>query len=97
MRRYSKKRAKQVREYSKLREKFLTENPICQAGIEGCTHQATEVHHQEGRIGERLTDVSKFLATCHNCHVVITHDPKMALEKGLSKSRLNRQNKIVII
>lgn len=88
IKRNTKKRAAQNRLYLKIRAKFLSENELCQAGLEGCTYFATEVHHQEGRIGERLTDVSKFLGTCHSCHQKIEHQPKMAKSKGLSKSRL---------
>jgi len=64
----STKRAQQNKEYMPLRNKFLEENPICQMQFDGCTHNSTQVHHDQGRIGKLLTDVSTFVACCFNCH-----------------------------
>lgn len=88
MRRLSVKRAAQNRKYLKLRKQFLEDNPICQAGLEGCTIQATTIHHSRGRIQDRLTDVKDFLGCCMNCHGIIENEPIMAKQNGFSKSRL---------
>lgn len=84
------KRAKQLRTYYPLKKKFLKENPLCQIKGQHCTLIATEVHHSEGRENELLLDVSKFVATCHNCHTGITKDSKEAIEKGHSISRIKK-------
>lgn len=84
----SKKRAKQNREYSKLRKQFLIQHPKCQ--VSGCRQVATEVHHLAGRIGDLLTDPKNFLAVCHEHHVEIENHPDLAKEKGYSKSRLKQ-------
>lgn len=88
IRKLSKKRAAENRRYLKLRVEFLTEHPLCQAGLSGCRINADSIHHQRGRIGDKLTDVSNFLAVCHWCHTYIEHEPVLAREKGFSKSRL---------
>lgn len=92
IKRRSDKRAKQEREYSKLRVEFLTANPDCQVGVDGCTGEASEVHHKAGRIGDLLTDVSKFCAACHNCHVWVENNPKESMERGFILSRLKRND-----
>ncbi len=88
MRRLSKKRAKQYRDYSKVRKDFLLENPYCQARIPGCMIEATEVHHSKGKIGDMLTDINNFVAICRSCHGWVETHPAKAKEMGLSKSRL---------
>lgn len=80
------KRAKQEKEYSKLRKEYLEENPICK--FKGCYLEATTVHHQEGRIGYRLTDKSKFIGLCMEHHEYIERNPNFAKANGYSKSRL---------
>lgn len=89
IRKLSKKREAQNREYLKLRNAFLLENPICQAKINRhCTNEATQVHHKKGRTGLLLTDTSNFLSVCYQCHQFIELSPKLAKELGFSKSRL---------
>lgn len=86
----SPKRAKQEREYGKLRKKFLEQNPICQMKLPNiCTHQATDVHHTAGRIGDLLTDVRYWKGGCRACHTWVELHPKEAKEMGLSINRLN--------
>lgn len=96
----SKKRAKQEREYSKVRKKFLEENPHCAVHdgewsqengnflFEPCL--ATEVHHQKGKIGALLTDTRYFLPVCRVAHDYIEKHPLEAKEKGYSLSRLGK-------
>jgi hypothetical protein len=60
----SPKRKKKDEEYSKLRKRYLEENPLCKGRITGCTHNATDVHHK--------------LPVCRNCHNWIHLNPKEA-------------------
>ena len=80
----SKKRASQEREYSKLRNQFLIDNPKCAV----CNSPATEVHHKLGRIGDLLTDTIHFLAVDHDCHVKVENNPVWAKENGYSGDRI---------
>lgn len=83
----SDKRAKELRLYSKLRKEFLSIHEVCEAKLEGCTYEATEVHHRMGRENDLLNDTDKWLAICSSCHRLITDDSKMAIELGLSYAR----------
>lgn len=93
MRKLSKKRAKENRQYLKLREKFLADNPICQIKVPGiCRHEATTVHHSMGRMGLLLIDVRYFKGACLPCHCYVEEHPAEAKEKGWSVSRLSNEN-----
>lgn len=81
-------RAKENKEYMVLRKVYLENNPWCQANIAGCTREATTVHHQTGRIGKRLIDVSTFVGLCGNCHNFCEHNSEWAKENGYSLNRL---------
>ncbi len=83
----SKKRAKQEREYSKLRKVFLFTHPTCE--ILDCGCEATEIHHRKGRVGDLLTDERWFLAVCRAHHIYIELHPALAKEHGYSLSRLS--------
>jgi hypothetical protein len=78
--RVSAKRAKQDAEYLKLRQRFLTENPICQISVAGCSHGATDVHHTyAGSNREAFYLVqSTWKAVCRNCHDWIHAHPAEA-------------------
>lgn len=88
IRRRSKKRAKQEREYLKLRDWYLSRQPTCE--VKGCNCQSTEIHHKKGRVGDLLTDIRFFLAVCWVCHVYIETQPLWAKERGYSLSRLSK-------
>lgn len=89
IRKVSKKRARQLREYKPLRDKYLSEHPVCEC----CKiHLATQCHHMAGKEGLRLLDVTRFFAVCHTCHERITRDSKWAIENGYSISRNKTQN-----
>ena len=73
----SKKRAKQLRAYSKIRREFL-DSKMCDAcGV----RPATEVHHRKGRIGNDLLDEDFFMAICRACHTQIHLNPAWAHAK----------------
>jgi hypothetical protein len=81
-------REKQNKEYLRLRDKFLKEHPICQMQKKCKAAPATQIHHQKGRIGELLTDVSYFMACCQDCHAWATLHSKESISLGISISRL---------
>ena len=86
IRKLSKKREAQNREYLGLRKGYFYNNPLCEVKL--CDNLATEIHHKKGRIGKLLTDVGNFLAVCRECHTKIELNPTWAKQQGYSKSRL---------
>jgi 5-methylcytosine-specific restriction endonuclease McrA len=72
------KRAKQERQYAKIRKAFLFCHPTC----ERCGSDSQEIHHRKSRTGEHLLDESNFMAVCRNCHEYIEENSKESLEKG---------------
>ena len=83
----SEKRKKQDAEYLKLRARFLTEKPMCEIGLPGCTMNATDVHHT--RSGEERSVYyliqSTWLSSCRNCHHHIHMNPAEARTMGWLK------------
>lgn len=79
LRRVSKKRQKQLREYSVLREQYLETHRGCAVCGE---RRATEIHHMAQRRGEMLNDPVWFLAVCRECHTDIHARPSWARQKG---------------
>jgi len=75
--RVSSKRKKKDQEYLKLRERYLTENPLCMIKVNGCANGATDVHHTyAGSNREAFYLVqSTWLAVCRNCHDWIHANP----------------------
>ena len=92
MRKRSLKRASEERLYTKNRKDHLEENPYCQAEVMCHGLLAVEIHHKKGRIGELLNNREFFLSVCRMCHNWIESNPNEAKEKGLSLSRLSKQN-----
>jgi hypothetical protein len=85
--RVSAKRAKKDAEYSKLRERYLTENPLCMIKGPNCTHFATDVHHSfNGANRDAFYLVqSTWFAVCRADHVMIHENPALAREMGWLK------------
>jgi len=83
----SSKRKKKDAEYSKLREKYLTENPLCMVKVNGCSHGATDVHHKfSGSDRDTYYLVqSTWLAVCRACHSWIHEHPEDARTMGWLK------------
>jgi predicted metal-binding protein len=81
----SKKRLKENMEYSKIREAYLKDFPVCE--VLNCLNRATEIHHMQGRIGALLTDVNHFLAVCESCHKYIHDNPAWSREQGYVELR----------
>lgn len=74
--------------YSVMRIKFLEKNPACQARLEGCTLQSTDVHHKKGR-GLHYLDKNTWLSVCRSCHTWIELHPIEAKKLKFSLNRLN--------
>lgn len=85
--RVSAKRAKKDAEYSKLRQRYLTENPMCMIKVKDCMHEATDVHHTyNGANRDAFYLVqSTWLAVCRNCHDFLHLNPKLSREMGWLK------------
>ena len=76
----SSKRKKKDQEYLKLREKHLLVNSLCQVKVNGCSHNATDIHHTyagSNRDAFYLVQ-STWLAVCRNCHDWIHAHPTEA-------------------
>jgi hypothetical protein len=83
----SSKRAKKDAEYSKLRQKYLTENPLCMIKGPNCSHYATDVHHSfagSNRDAFYLVQ-STWFAVCRADHNMIHEHPADARTMGWLK------------
>lgn len=91
----SAKQVERMAKYYPIRDAFMSlpENQDCRIRVEGvCAGQATDVHHPEGREGELLFMVKKFIPTCRFCHDYIgTHD-EWAREQGFVLSRHSKND-----
>lgn len=85
---FSELRGKENKVYLTLRKVFLDNHPLCEAGLPGCTKQATTIHHSIGRIGNRLIDIKTFVPLCGGCHTWVENNADQAKELGLSLNRL---------
>lgn len=74
--------------YTPVRNKFLRENPKCLAKLEGCTKEATDVHHKKGREGDLLIDTKFFLPSCRSCHNQIEDGGEWVYEQGFKIKRI---------
>lgn len=85
--RVSAKRKQKDTEYLKLRERYLTENPLCVIRISGCMHNATDIHHTyAGAHRDAFYLVqSTWKGTCRVCHNWIHENPAKARELGYLK------------
>ena len=79
------KRARQEREYARLRAEFMADHPVCAH----CLGPSQECHHRRGRVGPLLTDVRYFTALCASCHRLVGERPAWAVEVGLSERRVS--------
>lgn len=89
IRRASKKRTKELREYSKRRKHFLGLWPICQATAiiwpNLLSPASQEIHHMRGKIGVLLNDERYWLAVCREAHNWIHSHPSESRKLGLLK------------
>lgn len=76
--------------YSIMRKDFLSLHPGCQARLQGCSLQSTDVHHKKGR-GLHYLDKLTWLSVCRSCHTWIELHPKEAKELNFSLNRLENE------
>lgn len=76
----SEKRNIQNQEYARLRDEYLKVYPACE--VRECHNKSNQIHHVNGREGEKLTDTNFFLAVCPDCHTKIHANPKWAQDEG---------------
>jgi len=77
----SKKRLTQLSEYRLVRDKYLEDNPKCE--VYDCVNDTTNLHHKNGRNGNRLIDTGFFMSCCSDCHPKRIHEnPKWARDNG---------------
>ena len=74
--------------YTIVAPKFKINNPECLARLPGCTVITEEIHHMYKRTGHWLVMSKYFLPVCRCCHRTITDNSAMAIEMGLSISRM---------
>lgn len=78
MRRVSKKRQAEQKEYSKRRLNFLAMLPSCEVCAKS---KSTDIHHKKGR-GKYYLDEDSWLAVCRPCHDRIHSNPIWARENN---------------
>ena len=77
----SDKRLEELSIYRPLRDKYLSEHPVCE--VKDCNRQTTNLHHKNGRRGKMLYNTDYFFAACSECHPKRIHEnPKWARENG---------------
>lgn len=47
-----------------------------------CSGQCEQVHHRQGRVGDRMLDLDKMVGICNNCHEFIGKNPALAYDRG---------------
>lgn len=78
--RVSERQKKRLREYTKVKRRYLREHPLC----EMCSvRKADSLHHCRGRAGSLLSDARYFKALCEPCHDWIHANPQKARQAGL--------------
>ena len=82
IRQVSKKKAKELAEYSKVKAEYFKLNPVCE--YPSCQSTDVQLHHRAGRIGSLLTDIRYFCSLCHDHHQYVELQPIKAKELGLS-------------
>lgn len=75
----SKRRKKEVAEYSELRMEYLKPWTTCEVCKEKI---ATQIHHKAGRRGKQLNNTQDFLKVCMDCHIRIHAQPLWAKKHG---------------
>jgi hypothetical protein len=79
LRRASPKRQREYKEYTQVRNAYLTLHPIC----ERCKKaKATDIHHKAGRVGKWLCLDQYFAAFCRSCHNDVHENGVLARKQG---------------
>lgn len=80
------------RVYAVERKQFLEIHKMCEAHLQGCTQQATDIHHTfwGADRSKYYLDTSTWKSVCRSCHSVI-HD-KLSSEEALLLNLKNFKN-----
>jgi len=95
IRKVSEKQGDRLQIYNTRVKEWKVENPKCKANInEFCTKETEDNHHMRGKISEMLFNEEFWLPVCRSCHNYIGQHPLDALKRGLSFSRLAKDETI---
>lgn len=83
IRRVSKKRARELIEYSNIRRRLLSDGAFCE--FPDCISRATQIHHLWGRYGAKLIDTKYLMLICQTHHTFIHDHPNTARAMNLLK------------
>lgn len=84
----SAKKAKELAEYRKLRDEYLSIHTTCEAQVQGvCQVRPVELHHLKPR-AYHLCDTDVFMAVCRPCHQWIESNDEEARKLGLKINHL---------
>jgi hypothetical protein len=98
IRKVSTRMAKLLREYRRLKARWLREHPDCEVCLLACEHgqlkpkqvrPTAHVHHRRGR-GNFLLDTKTWVAVCFSHHAWIHEHPEQAMLDGWMESRLKK-------
>lgn len=89
IKKFSKKKLKELNIYRKLRDLYLKEHPFC----ERCGNVATDLHHKITR-QYHLNDVGVFCSLCRNCHDWVHENDGEARKQGFLLSKFIRYEKV---
>ena len=79
LRKTSKRRKQEYKEYMRKRAVLLAEKPVCEVCGQ---RQSTQCHHRNGRNGKNYLDETTFMAVCATCHQYIENNKSWAREMG---------------
>lgn len=87
----SSKKIKQDGEYSLLRKSYLNDHPMCEAGLQGCQGQASDIHHTfwGSDRSKYYLDITTWKSVCRHCHEVI-HD-KLSSDEAIQLGLKNHK------
>ena len=81
LKRFSKKRAKDMKVYKCKRDEYMEAHPVCEICLE---HASEDCHHRKKR-GKYYLDEGTYLAVCRTCHNRVHAFPAWARENGYLK------------
>lgn len=91
----SEKMKENIKDLKKIYAELLSlpENKYCQLQLPGCTKIATVVHHTKGREGKQLKNQDDMMVSCSNCNITAEQNDAEAREKGIKKSKHDKNYK----
>lgn len=66
--------------YRPIAKKFRDEHPECEIQSPVCTFFTQVVHHSRGKLGDLLTDVENFIASCASCNLWVEENHSQAVK-----------------